>query len=132
MSKIFTDIPGIIAKLSTGPTSALVIEISSNIRYAIVQPYNFYFINDKKSIIYLLTSSRVPTNSNFNAIEFFSSEKTKTNGAQKYIISHITINDVNKYFTNSHDKFILFKEVKPRTIEEILNKMLEIGIFTIE
>lgn len=136
MSKIFTEIGEIVAKLSTGPTAALVIEISSNVRYAIVQPYNFYFINNKKSIVLMLTSSRVPPNTNFNAIELFSTDNSRQKDEKKvrqnYIVSKTTINDINKYFTNKHYKFILFKDVKAYTIEEILNRMLELGIFTIE
>lgn len=136
MAKLFSDINKIITDLSTGPTAALVMEISSNVRYAIVQPYNFYFINNKKSIVYLLTSTRVPTNTNYNAIEFFSNTHDKKSyGIHNYIISSITINDINKYFTNNHTKstkFILFKKVAARSIEDILNEMLQQGIFTIE
>lgn len=135
MAQLFLDINRIIANLSTGPTAAIVMEISSNVRYAIVQPYNFYFINNKKSIIFLLTSTRVPPNTNYNAIEFYSSETKNNNGRQNYIVSSLTINDINKYFTNNYNKsrkFILFKEVSARTIEEILNEMLSLGIFTIE
>lgn len=134
---LFSDITRIIANLSTGPTAALVIEISSNVRYAIVQPYNFYFINNKKSIVYLLTSTRVPTNSNYNAIEFFSDTKAKSSsksGTQNYIVSQTTINDLNKYFTDNYHKCvkcILFKDVSARTIEDILNEMLSQGIFIV-
>lgn len=136
MARLFSDMNKIIADLSTGPTAAIVMEISSNVRYAIVQPYNFYFINNKKSIVYLLTATRVPTNTNYNAIEFFSSVAARdTNVRHNYIVSQTTINDINKYFTNNYnksEKFILFKEVSARTIEDILNEMLTQGIFTIE
>lgn len=98
MARLFSDITKVIADLSTGPTAAIVMEISSNVRYAIVQPYNFYFINNKKSIVYLLSASRVPTNTNYNAIEFFSSVTSRdTNIRHNYIVSPTTINDINKY-----------------------------------
>lgn len=132
MSSIFSDISDIVSKLSTGPASIIVVEISSNLRYAIVQPYNFYLINNGKTIQYLLTSSRIPPNSDYNAVEFFISNKDLTTSL-KYINSDTNMNDINQYFnTNTNHKFILFKEVKSYTIEQLLNKILQLGIFTME
>lgn len=132
MSSIFSDISGIVSKLSTGPASVLVVEISSNVRYAIVQPYNFYFINDCKTIKYLLTASRLPSNADYNAVEFFISDNHQ-NTNMRYIKSDKTINEIYQYLiTNKYYKFVLFKEVKAYTIEQLLNKILEMGIFTIQ
>lgn len=159
MSRFYSDLQDIVAKLSTGPTAAIVVEASSSLRYAIVQPYNFYFINNKVSVIMLLSSSRLPPNSQFNAVEFFSTtytndrktdiiidgdedvyedddggddQATKKTVRQRYVVSNVSFSDMAQYFKNKYTKIILFKDVKARTIEEILNKMLELGVFTIK
>lgn len=131
MTHVFANIGSIISKLSTGPAACLVVEIGSNLRYAIVQPYNFYFINDCKTIVHLLTYSRVPKNYSFNAIEILDSDEVP-NG-WRYTTSDTTMNDINKYFSeNRYHKFILFTEVQSYTIEQLLNRILELGIFTIK
>lgn len=124
---MFSPIAQVVAALSLGPASAQVVQVNTDTRYARVQPYNFYLVNDKKSIFFLLTATRVPPKIEANAVQL------SQNGAFEFVSIPVGFDDIDNLLASVNPrKFVLFTEVKAYTLEQLVNRMLEMGIFAIE
>lgn len=131
----FSDIYTFVKRHSIGPVAITVRDIK-DVRYCIVHPYNYYFVHRNKEIYVLL-----PTTMSSNE---HSCDKQQTPAARitKDGIDHVC---VNVTFTQIYRmlqrvsevkqtyKDVLFEDnrVNSYTIEEILNRCIEKGIFTV-
>lgn len=130
---LFDDIKNFIALNSFGPVSILFTDVA-NKRFGLIQPYNYYLINECKQIYLLLESSKLDNNKEI-ALRFTENETTKVEiYIKKYEIYNIFKNTRNTKHkkillqTNKLTKSELTKKIR---IENLLNNCLELGIFEI-
>lgn len=121
MDAIFGPISSVIEKYSYGPCTAIVVEVNSDLRCCCVKPQNHYFLNHKGEVIVLLPMPKRRGNLNGvilkadQTIEFVSTWSSEI--CQQFL----------KVMPST--RFTLFYQAGSRTIIEIVNKMLTMGIF---
>lgn len=121
---MFSDIADFISKASIGPATVYFAD-SGNVRCGIIRPYNHHIINTNDSLYILLTTSRIMGNGGYNSIQFTSSKMNYSN-------IDVSFDQVVKLISKNFSKMVLFNDVRAYTIKQMLDRCIELGVFTIK
>lgn len=128
---MFDDIGHFFGMNSYGPIAAMVCDAGSN-RYCIIQPYNYYIIFRDKTILLLLPSTL--RNKKFACTNLANSLMAAkfTEAGLSYTCTNTSFEQIfNIFRENKFTKVVLSREIKFFTVIALLNKCIELGIFTL-
>lgn len=123
MEVIFEAISYVIQKYSYGPCIAIVADINSSVRACCIKPFNYYFLNIGGKVIVILPSHQALTNQNGILLSYKGLTEfvnTWTAGTCERLINH-----------NAPQKFVLFRDTKNHRLVDIINRLIEKGIFSL-
>lgn len=130
---LFDDIKNFITLNSFGPISILFTDVA-NKRFAQIQPYNYFLINECKQIYLLLESSKLNNNKEI-ALRFTENEITRVEIDIKkneiYNILKNTRNTKHKKILLQTNKLTKSELTENIRIENLLNNCIKLGIFEI-
>lgn len=139
--EIFQPIEENIQKLSRKAAYALCYEISKSVRFAVVYPFRWYFINSHSSITFLLPPDTAGYHCGPGSLPGakFTTYKSTSLNIDCVLISYETLDNLSK--TLPYEKFAINlnepnnkDQIPPEEVTAILviNQLLKEGIFTLE
>lgn len=134
---MFGDLFQFVAANSYGPTAASVRDIGK-IRYCIIYPYNYHLVFQHETIYMILPEVLVSKRSISCFDKKYAALKINKSGMQSVCIAigFAHVRNVVRHIETV--KFVLFNKndsenntIESHTIEELLNRCIEIGIFSL-
>lgn len=121
---VFVPLVDFVKDTSYGPTSVVFTDVGA-VRFALIQPYNYYFFQEGTTLGFLLPAAwSTGVTCNEKRAAMFINKNENVIGCTDY-----SIPTIYRYLSNNHAKIVLSKSVVQMSLVELVNRCIEEGVF---